>query len=74
MSASVAVHAKLEYAPNVIAIRKRMGPLIQVQIVTQQLKANVNRVPKLSSFGPGLGGGGDLGISISAKTIPLQYR
>jgi hypothetical protein len=47
-----------------------MNPVQQQQKVRKQLPASFNNVPALSSLAPLLGGGGDLGTSMSANEVP----
>jgi len=59
-----------EYIPNVNPTNKKTSPKMHVKNVTQQPPASLSSVPKLSSLGPPFGGGGTLGVSISANNNP----
>ncbi len=58
------------YIPNVNPISKKTSPLMHATPVTQQPHASLSNVPKLSSLGLPRGGGGTLGVSISAINNP----
>jgi len=58
------------YIPNKAPINKKTIPKTHVQNVTQHPPTSLRSVPILSSLGLPRGGGGTLGVSISANNNP----
>ena len=70
MQTSAMIILNAPYIPIKAPINKKTIPKMHVQKVMQQPPTSLAIVPTLSSLGPPRGGGGILGVSISANNNP----